>query len=145
MPTAVATTLAHRLPMLFGALNDPHAWRDPEFSRMVSEKMKVGLQGSRTLGDMAVAGQQALTAYAGAQAMANMVLGLALATSAPGQWPGHLANHGRRSIDRASALNAKIGEIGSESASGGLRPAHRSVVANARRLSGRKAKVAKKR
>lgn len=134
MPAATLTTLAHRLPMLFGAAFDGKAWKDPEFQRMLTEKVQAAWLASSAMGKMVTATQRALTRYALDQTDAN----LALAAS-PTLSPLQLFDYATASGTRATVLAAALGEIGSKSAVGGLSPAHKKVVANAKRLTNRAA------
>lgn len=132
MPIATMTTLAHRLPMLFGALSDARAWTDPEFQRMLTEKMQTGQQVSTAMTDMIVATQSVFIRYGLEQAGAN----LALATgSAPD--PSKLFSFAATSGSRLTGLMAALGEIVGKSAVGSLDPAHKKVTANAKRLTRR--------
>lgn len=134
MPAATMTTLAHRLPMLFGAAFDGKAWRDPEFQRMLTEKVQAGMLASTAMGEMMTATQRALTRYVLDQTGANLALAAGQAFS-----PMHLFGFASTSGARAAGLAATLGEIGTKSAVGSLRPAHKKVVANAKRLTGRAA------
>lgn len=134
MPLAIMTTLAHRLPMLIGAMGDPKAFADPELTRMVEEKVQAGVQVAESLGKSAIAGQQAMAAYAMEQAVANLALSTELASRTPDRWQHPIQTHGNRALHRMAALAERIGEIGSKGLSGSMKPAHSRVVANARRL-----------
>lgn len=138
MPSAVMTTLWHRLPMLLSAFNNPDGGRDPEFARMIGEKMQAASLGAQSLGTAAMAGQQVMTAFAMEQATANLTLSTSLATSTPDRWQQHLQAHGSKTSTRLVRLAERLAEIGSQGLSGSWKPAHTSVLANAKRLGKKK-------
>lgn len=134
LPAATMTTLAHRLPMLFGAAFDGKAWTDPEFQRMLTEKVQAGLLASTAMGKMMTATQSALTRYLLDQTSANMAI-----AATPSINPWQVFGFATASSMRLAGLTATLGDIGSKSAVGGLGPTHKKVVANAKRLSSRAA------
>lgn len=138
MPAATMTTLAHRLPMLFGAAFDGSDRNDREFQRMLTEKLQAGGLASTAMGEMMIATQRALARYFLDQSSANLSL-----AAAPLFSPLHLFGFASASSARAARLAATLGDIGSRSAVGGLRPAHNKVTANAKRLTSR-AKTSKR-
>ena len=135
MPLAAMTTLSHRLPMLADAAVDSEAWDDAEFRRMAEEKMQAVGQAALSMGGALALGQQTIADYATAQAKAN----LDLLTRLPAGPMDALA-FGSASFVRLARLTAALGDIGSRGVATGLRPAHRKVTANARRLARRKTK-----
>ncbi len=132
-PLAAAITVGHRMPMLLGVMQGGHAWSDPEFSRMTTEKLQAASQAAWAVAQAMVAGQQAVFGYAQAQANANIGF-----CTAPSPTPAGIRAHTERSQQRLLDLTARLGEIGSQGLASGLRPAHRKVTANAKRLSGKK-------
>ncbi|MGI9500116.1 MAG: hypothetical protein ACR2P3_08765 [Geminicoccaceae bacterium] len=131
-------TLSHRLPMLAGAVAGSGSWRDPEFLHMAEEKAQAAGQAALVMGGILAAGQRAIAGYAAAQAKAN----LALMTCMPAK-PADVAAFGSSSVAGLAKLAGCLGEIGSQSVAMSLRPAHRKVSANAKRLAGQKRDAAK--
>lgn len=134
VPMATVTTLAHRLPMLFEAMAGSTSWSNPEFQRMASEKVHAAGQTVSAINNALAAGQQAMADYALAQASANVAL-----MTRPPVAPDQILAFSQASAERLAALAEALSEIGSRTATTGLRPAHRKVTANARRLAAQKA------
>lgn len=130
MPFAAMITISRRLPLLFEAMAGSSSWQDPELLLMTSEKVQAAGKSAAAIGGAVAAGQQAIAGYATAQTGANM----ALLTRPPGS-PAALQAFGKGSLDRLASLADTLGEIGSRTLATGLRPAHKSVTANAKRLA----------
>lgn len=130
MPFAAMVTLSHRLPMLFEAMAGSSSWNDPEILRMTDEKVQAAGMTVAALGGAFAASQQAIAGYALAEASAALAL-----LMAPPRTTVQINAHAQKSLKRLSDLTEALGEIGSRSLASGLRPAHRKVTANARRLS----------
>jgi hypothetical protein len=130
MPFAAMVTLTHRLPMLFEALAGSSSWNDPEFLEMTDEKVQAAGMAFAALGGALAASQQAIAGYALAEGSARLAL-----LMTPPRTAGDVNALAQKSLLRLSNLAEALGEIGSRSIATGLRPAHRKVTANARRLA----------
>ncbi len=128
MPLAAMITIGHRLPLMLEAMSG--AQHDPEIRRMTDEKVRAAGQATSVLGAAMVAGQQAIVDYVLAETRAGLAL-----LARPPRSPDDVHARASASIERATDLAETLGEIGSRAIAAGMRPAHRSVTANARRLA----------
>jgi hypothetical protein len=135
MPLAAIITLGHRLPMLFSMASGPNAGQMREATKMVAEKISAAGDVASALGDAALASQQAIADYVVEQSSAN----LAFATVPP-LHPRDWYGFGGAAFDRLATLSDKLGDIASAGAKQGLHPTHKTVVANAKRLTRKAAK-----
>ena len=135
MPFAAAITLNHRLPMLANAAAGVERSNQPEFQRMTWEKVQTAGQMALAFGGAIASGQQAVLGYAAAQASANAAF-VGRAAFRPDQLLAFTCG----SMERFNKLAESLTAIGHHSAAAALRPAHRKVTANAKRLSNRKPK-----
>ena len=131
MAVAAGQTIGHRSLMMAQAAGDPVAMGDPEFTRMMSEKMAVMAETGANVATQMATAQHGWAGWFSAQTQ----LGFAAMASDPvtawqrwmqlGMTQG--AEIGTRLMDDASAL-----------ADASLSPAHRVVSANAKRLGRKK-------
>lgn len=137
IPAATLTTLAFRLPMLWAAMASPKAARDPELSRMVTEKVVAAGRSARAV---ARGGQAAVSALHRHQTLPLASLApvkAALASPNPAAALDALWRQGMLTADAAATLAAEMASIGTRTVSMALAPMHGRVTANARRLSKR--------
>ncbi len=135
LPAATFTTLAYRIPMLFTAPFTGGAREDPELLRMVVEKAEAAHESAGAIGDGWWALMATLQRTSRHQQKVFNAVAEAIGDSNPPAALRRLHRQGQLSAELVSELTAAIGEIGSRTAVRSLRPAHRRVVANAKRLS----------
>lgn len=135
LPAATFITLAHRIPMLFTAPFIGGARDDPEMLRMVVEKAEAVQESAGAIGDGWWALITTLQRTSLHQQKVFTAVTQALSDGNPPAALRRLHRQGQLSADLVSELTTAIGEIGSRTAVRSLRPAHRRVVANAKRLS----------
>lgn len=135
MPLAAMVTLNHRLPMVLEAMTGADHRRTSELRRMTDEKVQTAGQMALSMGGAVAAGQQALMSYVIDQAKANAAF-LAGGVSKPNR----SFTFGGEAANRAVALADELIEITNRGVAAALRPAHRRVTANAKRLSSRERK-----
>ena len=127
IPSATAAVLAKRVPMLLTGALDPNKRNRREEQEMVAEKVTAGIEAGQAMAATLLGGSMAI---AGAlwQAMAAP-LPLAKGKQARGKRSaaGAWQNVAQKTLNTALATTEAA-----------LRPAHRKVTANARRLSSRK-------
>jgi hypothetical protein len=135
LPAATFITLAHRIPMLFTAPFNNGARIDPEMFRMVFEKSDAVGESANAIGDGWSALMSLMQKMSRDHQDAFAAVVEALNDSNPTAALRQLHRQGQVSADLLTELGAAIGEVGSRTAVKSLRPAHRRVVANAKRLS----------
>jgi hypothetical protein len=132
MPAATAVTLAHRVPLLLAGAVDPRSRDDAELSRMVEEKVAAGRDTAAALarGGAAITTVISLAMRRQAEAQAKMIA----AMFGVGSTKAAIRN-GQRSLARSNNLALRMSKIAERTAAESLRPSHRRVTGNARRLS----------
>jgi hypothetical protein len=129
MALAAGQTIGHRSLMLAQAAGNPAAMADPEFTRMVAEKMAVAAETGMTVATRMAAAQQAWAGWFGAQ----LPLGLAALTGAANPvsvWQEWM----RLSVSQSAEIGTRLLDDAAALTEASLAPAHRVVSANARRL-----------
>ena len=126
IPPATATVLSKRVPMLAAGAIDPKKRKRREEQRMVAEKVAAGIEAGTAASRAMIAGG---VAVAGAWWQAIGAL-------APAGFGGRKPARGRRS---AAGAMQKVAQATLDAAvatgEAALRPAHRKVTANAKRLA----------
>lgn len=125
IPPATATVLSKRLPMLAAGVVDPKRRNHREEHRMVAEKVAAGIEAGTATGQALVRGGMAV-AQAWWQAVGSLT---AAPLVKPKRRRGSRSPAGAMQTLVETTLDAAVAT--SEAA---LRPAHRKVTANARRL-----------
>lgn len=125
IPPATATVLSKRLPMLAAGAVDPKRRNHREEHRMVAEKLAAGIEASTAAGQALVEGGMAV-ARRWWQAMGALTSATLVA---PKRRRGGRSPAGAVRTLVETTLAAAVA-----SSAAALRPAHRRVTANARRL-----------
>jgi hypothetical protein len=135
--TAVAATLtiAKRQEMLALAMSDPRHLAHPEFTRMVTEKLRATSEA--TLAALTHAGKPTQDLDRWVQAHGEIAI-LAWQSLARATTPASLfdlwATTTRKSVEASMVFAQAMSGIGASMFRVGLEPYHRAVTANARRL-----------
>lgn len=129
MAVAAGQTIGHRSLMLAQAAGNPVALGNPEFTRMVAEKMAVAAETGAEVAQRVAAAQWGWAFWFGTQAQ----LAAAAWTSPATAWQHWLQS----GTDQAADVGRRLAADAAALADASLAPAHRVVSANARRL-GRK-------
>jgi hypothetical protein len=141
MPAATAVTLAYRVPLLLAGAVDPRSRDDAELTRMVEEKVAAGRDTAAALarGGAAITTVISLAMRRQAGVQAKMIAAMFGVGSAKTSINGAIRN-GHRSLARSNSLAFRISNIAERTTMESLRPSHRRVAGNARRLSKKSAK-----
>jgi hypothetical protein len=135
--TAVAATLtiARRQEMFARAMSDPRRLADPEFTRMVTEKLRASSEA--TLAALTHAGKPTRDLDRWIQTQGEIAIlawqSLARATT-PASVLDLWATATRKSFEASMVFTEAMSGIGASMFRVGLEPYHRAVTANARRL-----------
>lgn len=125
IPPATATVLSKRLPMLAAGAIDPKRRNHREEHRMVAEKLAAGIEAGTATGQALIDGGMAV-ARAWWQALGSLT---AATLVTPNRRRG-----GRSPAGAVQTLVENSIEAVVATSAAALRPAHRRVTANARRL-----------
>lgn len=145
VPAAALVTIAHRLPMIFAAAVEPKARANPELARMVSEKTKAASQSAAALSRGAAKAGGALSRHMQEQTRAGARLTSAPLATNPAAAFQFLWRQAQSNIAASMALTTTLADLAASTTAQALSPAHRKVSANAKRLSAKKPRTAKKR
>lgn len=129
MAVAAGETIGHRSLMLAQATGNPLAMADPEFTRMVTEKMAVAAETGADIATRMAALQQGWAGWMQRQAGLG-VSALAAAANPATAWQ-HWFQLG---LDQSAEIGSRLMGDAAALADASLAPAHRVVSANARRL-----------
>lgn len=137
---AAPHTIAHRTGMIAAAFGDPAAAADPEFRRMVQEKVQAGADGALAAVLHSSALLNPMMTWAGEQMRLNARLASELtACRLPiDLWAAQL-RYSQDTAGNAAAIGSRVSEAIAEVLVAGTRPMHRAATANARRLRRKKA------
>lgn len=131
MALAAGHTIGHRSVMLAQAAGDPVALRHPEFTRMIAEKMAVAAETGNEVARQIATAQWGWASWFGAQAQLRAAEWLANPATAWQRWV--MAN-----TEQAAHIGQRLAKDATDLADASLKPAHRVVSANSRRLSRKK-------
>ena len=128
MAVAAGQTIGHRSLMMALAAGDPAKLGNPEFTRMVAEKMAVAAETGAEVARRMAAAQWGWAYWFGAQAQLGAAAWAANPATAWQHWL-------KASEDQAADIGRRLATDAADLVDASLASAHRVVSANARRLS----------
>lgn len=136
MGVAAATTIGIRTNMMVRAAGDPVAMADPEFTLMVCEKVEAAVESGLAMGAGLPTFHVALATWLSSQAA---IATHAISSLAQCRTPADVAAVQSRTFEAlhsaGTAASARLAEAAVVITGAGLDPVHRTVSANAKRLT----------